>query len=150
MVAKEDRYIYTRDKEWLDNLFPDNILKNNLKIPSKVDWNERDDTYLRLVEEKYNEIVIRVPFVKVTKTIIAKELGLLNIIYKFKDKVPQTIRFLEKCQETSETYKVRKFNSLVKACEENNTIIQLGKMRKLSGISLYEYEKLKERYELII
>lgn len=149
-IAKEYRYIYTHDKEWLDNLFKDNMINNNLKVSAKIDWNERDKVYLNLVKEKYNEIIARVPFVRATKTIIAKELGLLNVIYNFKVKVPKTITFLEKYQETVEVYKIRKFNSLVKDCEESNTMIQLGKIRKLAGMSLNEYDELKEKYEFII
>ena len=95
LFPNEYRYICKYDKEWMNSVLPQNEHNDNKNKGNKVNWDERDNTYLKLVEEKCKEIYNRIPYQRVAKSIIGKELGIINMLYNSSNKIPKTIHFIK-------------------------------------------------------
>ena len=107
LMPNEIRYICKYDKEWINCILPSCEFNDNNKKSVKIDWDERDSMYLSLVEDKYKEIYNRVPYQRVTKSAIGTELGIRNMLYNHSDKIPNTILFIQKNQESVEEFRIR-------------------------------------------
>lgn len=148
LMINEIRYISKYDKAWMENIFlsTENPKLNTGKV--KVDWNERDNIYLRLVEEKCVEIYNRVPYQRVTKSAIGTELGIRNMLYNNSVKIPNTILFLQQNQETVEDFRIRRFNNIIKSFIENDIPIQLWKVLRLASINSADFMEIKDKLKL--
>ena len=148
LMTNEIRYIGKYDKGWMKNIFlsTENPKLNTCKV--KVDWNERDNIYLRLVEEKCAEIYNRVPYQRITKSAIGTELGIRNMLYNNADKIPNTILFLQQNQETVEDFRIRRFNNIIKSFIEKDIPIQLWKVLRLASINSADFMEIKDKLKL--
>jgi hypothetical protein len=72
---KEYTYLYRYDKDWFLSNLPIKV-KVNLDN-RRIDWKERDNQYLKLLKEKYKEIIDNEPIIRITKGSLAKPLGIL-------------------------------------------------------------------------
>lgn len=144
LISNEYRYMLKHDKEWLDdvlfNCYNGNC--NNSKSNAKIDWFERDNTYLELVSEKCKEIYNRIPYKRVSKTLVFSELGLLNMLYNNADKIPKTIQFIQENQESVKQFRIRKCNNIIEKFEEEDKSLQLWRIQKMAAISASEFNEI--------
>jgi predicted nucleotidyltransferase len=98
-----------------------------------------------LVDEKYKEIYDRIPYQRVTKSIIGTELGIRNILYKYPDRIPKTNIVIESNKETVEQFNIRKCNNIIKSFINDDKPIQLWKVQKIAGIDSSEFIRIKNK-----
>ena len=148
LMLNEIRYISKYDKAWMKNIFlsTENPKLNTGKV--KVDWNERDNIYFRLVEEKCVEIYNRVPYQRVTKSAIGTELGIRNMLYNNADKIPNTILFIQNNQESVEDFRIRRLNDIIQYFIETDIPIQLWKVLRLASINSADFMEIRDKLKL--
>ena len=141
---KEYMYLYRYDKEWLFNSLPMKVKVNLDK--QRISWNERDTYYLRLLKEKYDELIIKDPVVRITKGCLAKSLGILANIEKKLNQLPETKKFLEGICESTEQFQTRRCQAIIdKEMKKNIYDIRLWKIQRKAGIRSSQFIMIKLR-----
>jgi len=148
LIPNEIRYICKYDKDWLDTIWLTFENTGSDKKSVKVDWNERDRVYLGLVKEKSKEIYNRIPYKRVTKSVIGTELGIRNALYNNSDKLPNTISFIQNNQETVEKFRIRRVNNIITHFIDNDIPIQVWKVIRLAGINSKIFMEIKDRLNI--
>lgn len=127
-------YLYRNDKEWLKLNSPQKKVSAR-RGKSNVNWRERDEFYLVIIEEKIKELLTSEPPTRVTISRIGTELGIRSLLQNKLDKLPNTRALILKKIETIEEFQVRRIkyisNHLLKNDDEN---ISEWKLRKLAGL----------------
>ncbi len=148
LIPNEYRYICNKDKKWMDSVLPIYDSDCLIKKDSKINWNEKDDICLKLVDEKYKEIYDRIPYQRVTKSIIGTELGIRNLLYKYADKIPKTNMFIENNKESVEQFNIRKCKNIIESFINDDLPIQLWKVQRLAGIDTSDFYEIKDKLDL--
>mgnify|MGYP001003488674 CR=1 FL=1 len=145
LMPNEFRYIYKYDKEWLGSvlLSPEYIERDKKYV--KIDWDKRDNYYLSMVEEKCKEIYNRIPYQRVTKSVIGTELGIRNMLYNHAEKLPKTMRIIHIEQESAEQFRIRRCNNIIKTFIDNKLPVQSWKVQKLAGIDSQIFNEIKDK-----
>src|SRR5205823_6816032 len=93
-------WLLQNDRDWLNRNRPKPIKRQIVKF--SVDWKRRDSEYNALVKQAANRIrtANRRP-VRITKTAIGKDLGVVSMFQKHIDKLPLTKRTLTSVIESS-------------------------------------------------
>jgi Tn7-like transposition protein D/TniQ len=106
-LPKVYAWLLQHDTEWLKRNRP-RPAKNKRGNPS-VDWNGRDLTYTALVRQSAARIRNGPGRpVRVTRTAVARDLGVVSLFQKHLHKMPQTSRALASVVESSEEFAVRR------------------------------------------
>ncbi|MGG7162972.1 TnsD family Tn7-like transposition protein [Clostridium ihumii] len=143
MFKKEYTYLYRYDKKWLFENLPKSI-KNKIRNESKIDWKQRDDYYLSLLVDRYNELMSLDNPINITVTSLAKPLGILVNIQKKKDKLPKTNNFLEDVCESTKEFQVRRCKKIIDKLIENNNEIKLWKVQRNAAIRSNQFNDIKD------
>ena len=143
MFKKEYTYLYRYDKKWIFENLPKSI-KNKIRNESKIDWKQRDDYYLSLLVDRYNELMSLDNPTNITVTSLAKPLGILVNIQKKKDKIPKTNNFLENVCESTKEFQLRRCKKIIDKLIENNNEIKLWKVQKNAAIRSNQFNDIKD------
>ena len=100
-------WLNQHDRNWLKKNRPKLIKRQIVKF--SVDWKRRDSEYNALVKQAANRIrtANRRP-VRITKTAIGKDLGVVSMFQKHIDKLPLTKRTLTSVIESSADFSSRR------------------------------------------
>lgn len=139
---KEYLYLYRYDKKWLFDNLPSKIAVN--VDNRRINWNERDEAYLKLLKEKYNELINDKNMIRITKGSLAKPLGILSNVEKKLEYLPLTKKFFDEIYESTEAFQIRRASAIIdKLLEEGQDHICLWKVQRLAGIRSEHFRKLK-------
>lgn len=142
-LKKEYIYLYRYDREWLFNNLPKKIEKKQNKL-LRVDWKERDKKYLKLVMGKYIELNSLQKPVRITRTSLAKPLGILDNVEKKIEKLPLTKNFLDKVVESTEEFQLRRCKLIVDNLIKSNKEIKLWKIERTAAIRTMQFNNIKD------
>lgn len=139
---KEYVYLYRYDKEWLfDNLPAKVRVKQDNQ---RIDWCERDNQYLKLLKERYKELIRDESMVRITKGSLAKPLGILANIEKKLELLPLTKRFFEEVCESTEAFEIRRSKKIIDIqVNEELENIPMWKIQRMAGIRSEHFKNIK-------
>ena len=141
VCKKEYIFIYRNDKKWLYDNLP--VKTKRIDHHAFVDWNKRDSELLIIVQDKYEELMSRHEPIRVTKSSIGREVGILTSLEKNIDKLPNTEKYLNEIIETVVEFQIRRCKKIIsnKICE--NEPIRLWEIQRIAGIRSEAFEKIK-------
>lgn len=145
LIGKEYIYIYRKDKEWLFENLP-------MKIKAKadrntVDWDKRDKDLLKKVKTQYQELLIREKPVRITKSLIGKELGCLALLEKNKTHLPYTMQYLEEIVEEVSIFQLRRCKKIIDEAQRNSQKLSLWQLQKRGGLRKETFEHIRSKLE---
>lgn len=137
---KEYTYLYRYDKTWLLNNLP---IKIKRKVDNRrIDWNARDKQYLKVLKEKYKELINDNEMIRITKGSLSKPLGILSNIEKKLEYLPLTKNFFDEVCESTEEFQMRRAKTAIdKQIDAGVENIKLWEIQRIAGIRS-EYFKL--------
>ncbi len=145
LIKKEYTYLYRKDKKWLLDHLPNTIKSKGGLI--SVDWEKRDQETLKLVQQKYNELLTREKLVRITKSLVGRELGLLALLEKKCELLPYTSQYLEQISETIETFQLRRCKKIIEHQKQENKSIKLWQVQRQAGIRTRAFNSIKGELE---
>lgn len=139
---KEYIYLYRYDKEWLFNNLPAKVRVK--QDNQRIDWYERDNQYLKLLKEKYKELINDESMIRITKGSLAKPLGILANIEKKLELLPLTKRFFEEVCESTEVFEIRRAKKIIDTqTNEEVENIPMWKIQRMAGIRSEHFKNIK-------
>lgn len=142
ICKKEYIYLYRKDKEWLFNTLPQKIKKDN--HIKKIDWDKRDQEILALIKAKYKELLNKEVPIRITKSSLGKDTGVLVTLEKNIKKLPKTEKYLNKIIETVDAFQIRRCKKLIDDKLKNEESIKLWEIQRMAGIRTKDFKKIKE------
>lgn len=142
MCKKEYIYLYRNDKSWLSNNLPNKT--KSIHDNNRVNWDKRDEEYLKLMKSKYEELLIKEIPIRITKANIGKSLGILAALEKNLGKLPKTEKYLVEIFESVEEFQLRRCKKHIDSKIQDNQEIKLWQIQRLAGIRRDDFEKIKE------
>lgn len=145
-LKKQYIWLYRHDKIWLQNNLPESIPrgKRNSNELTKVDWDKRDAQYLKLLSNKRASMLNQVKPIRITKSSLGKEIGILAALEKNIDKLPRTKEYLKKITETVEEFQLRRCRQIIDNKIKEDETIKLWELQRQAGIRTKTFNKLKE------
>lgn len=139
---KEYTYLYRYDKDWLFSNLPIKV-KVNLDN-RRIDWKERDKQYLRLLKEKYKELIDNEPIIRITKGSLAKPLGILANIEKKLEQLPLTKNFFDEVCESTASFQIRRAKTVIdRQIDDDIGNIKLWEIQRIAGIRSEQFRAMK-------
>jgi hypothetical protein len=133
--------IYRNDKKWLYDKLP--IQTKKINPHALVDWNKRDNEFLFIIKNKYEELMDRDEPIRITKSIIGRELGIITALEKNIDKLPNTEKYLNEIIETVEDFQIRRCKKIIINKIYKNEPIKGWEIQRIAGIRSEAFEKIK-------
>ncbi|MCB2310432.1 hypothetical protein LGL55_04765 [Clostridium tagluense] len=141
MCKKEYIFIYRKDKKWLYEKFPIKIKRINHH--AFVDWNKRDNELLFIVKNKYEELMNSYEPKRITKSSIGRDVGILTLLEKNIDKLPNTEKYLKEIIETVEEFQIRRCKKIIRNKIDKSEPIRIWEIQRIAGIRSEAFEKMK-------
>lgn len=137
-------WLFRHDNEWLFSNSP--IRKVGVRNKSIIDWESRDEVYLKLVKEQIMQLKNSIDKPeRITIGAIGRTIKNPTILQRRIDKMPRTKEYLMKHIETVEEIQVRRIKWAVDTLSEQG-IVSRWQVVELAGLS----KKYKDQYiELI-
>lgn len=142
VLEKEYIYLYRHDSEWLFNNLPSRIEKT-IQENKKVNWKERDERYVVLLEKRYKEAINEIEIKRITKGLLGKPLGILDNLEKHLDKLPKTKRYLDEVCETTKDFQIKRCKAVIDKFIKEETHIRLWEVQKIAAIRTNQFNELK-------
>ncbi len=139
---KEYVYLYRYDKDWLFNNLPIKV-KANLDN-HRIDWNRRDNYYMKLLKEKYKELISKEPNIRITKGNLARPFGILANIEKRLEQLPLTKGFFDEVCESTEAFEIRRAKLVIdKQIDSGVKNIKMWKIQRIAAIRSEFFKNIK-------
>lgn len=148
LVEKEYMYLYRRDKKWLLEQLPNRIRARG--TTESVDWKKRDAEIMSLVQEKHKELLARDRLVRITKSLVGKELGFSALLEKKYERLLHTMQYLEQISETIEEFQVRRCKIIIDRLKQENKPIKLWQIQRQARIRTNSFNNIKVEIEKYI
>lgn len=124
-------YLYRNDKQWL---FENSPIRKRKQGKKQINWQKRDEEILIKVKEVVDEILNSdIKPIRVTRGVIARKIGKVNLIQKYLHKLPKTSEFLELNSETVKEFQERRIKWIKRNCFKNELISE-WKINRKAGI----------------
>ena len=133
---RDYEWLRNNDQEWFDTFIPP---RQNLK----TDWKKRDKDWLKLIRKTYEKMSEDPCNLKrISIYSLFNEAGLnKNQIYLHKEKLPQTMNFLNENIETMNDWRRRKIDYAIKNLLAEGKLPSMTTIQKEVGISDKEFKK---------
>ena len=148
LVEKEYTYLYRKDKKWLLEQLPNKIRTTG--TTESVDWKKRDAKIMSLVQEKHKELLSREKIVRITKSLVGKELGLSALLEKKYERLPCTMQYIEQISETIEEFQLRRCKIIIDHLKQEKKPIKLWQVQRQAGIRTNALNNIKAELEKYI
>ncbi len=141
MCKKEYTFVYRKDKEWLYEKLPIGTKRINHNI--LVDWSKRDNEFLFIVKNKYEELMDSEEPIRITKSSIGREVGILTALEKNIDKLPNTEKYLNETIETVEEFQIRRCKKIINNKMDKGEPIKIWEIQRIAGIRSEAFKKIE-------
>ncbi|MGH4138278.1 TnsD family transposase [Clostridium sp.] len=142
ICKKEYIFIYRKDKEWLYDKLP--IKTKSINHHVLVDWNKRDNEHLFIVKNKYQELIGNDEPIRITRSSIGREIGVLTSLEKNIDKLPNTEKYLNEVIETVEEFQIRRCKRIINSKIDKGELAKIWEIQRIGGIRSEAFEKIKD------
>ncbi|NFG38427.1 hypothetical protein FDB30_16390 [Clostridium botulinum] len=143
---KEYIYLYRYNKAWLFSNLP---IRVEAKVNNRrIDWNARDQQYLKLLKEKYKELINDNDMIRITKGSLSKSLGILSNIEKKLEYLPLTKNFFDEACESIEAFQIRRAKAVIDkqiAAQVEN--IRLWEIQRMAAIRSEHFKLIKVKLQ---
>lgn len=140
---KEYMYFYRYDKEWLLSNLPEKVeIKQDNR---RIDWDKRDQEYLKLLKEKYEELINSETMIRITKGSLSKPLGILSNIEKKLDNLPLTKKFFDEVCERTTDFQIRRGKFVIDKYIDRG--IKLWEVQRVAGIRSEHFKNVKNELQ---
>jgi len=143
MCKKEYIFIYRKDKKWLYDKLPIEIKRTNYQ--PLVDWNKRDSELLFILNNRYEKLMVSDEAIRITKSSIGREIGILTALEKNIEKLPQTKKYLNEAIETVEEFQIRRCKKIINNKIDKGEPIRIWEVQRIAGIRSEAFGKIKAR-----
>ncbi|WP_033827185.1 TnsD family Tn7-like transposition protein [Bacillus andreraoultii] len=136
-------FLYRNDREWLNSNSPTLVRK---QITNKrVDWYERDDEILLLVQEAFEKLKNnKEKMIRITIKSLGDSIGKRDLLEQHLDKMPKTKCFIEKVKESEEEFRKRRVRNVIKEMKGAGEEIKVWKVLKKARIKSEFYHEVHE------
>lgn len=141
LIKKEYAYLYRNDRQWLLEHLPDNIKSKGSSI--RIDWEKRDREFLELIQQKYKEILDKEEPVRITKSLIGKELGISAVLEKKFESLPYTNSFLNQITESTQDFQLRRCKAIIENQKSEGKNIRMWQIQRQAGIRTEDFNEIK-------
>ena len=142
MCKKEYIFVYRMDKKWLFENLP--RVTKRIKHHVLVDWDKRDNEILLIVKNRYEELMENAKVIRITKSSIGREIGILTTLEKNIDKLPNTCKYLNGITETVEEFQIRRCKKIIRSRIYKNESIKIWEIQRVAGIRSEAFKKIKD------
>lgn len=143
MCKKEYIFIYRKDRKWLYEKLPIKIKRINHH--AFVDCNKRDNEFLFIVKNNYEELMNSYEPKRITKSSIGRDVGILTSLEKNIDKLPNTEKYLNEILETVEEFQVRRCKKIIRNKIDKIEPIRIWEIQRIAGIRSEAFGKIKDK-----
>lgn len=142
-------WLYRNDRDWLNENSPDTVAKTT--INNRIDWNERDEEILRLVQDVvFSMLESSIKPERITISRVGKKIGKLALLEKHLDKLPKTKDYLSSVIETIDDFQIRRIKWAIKELEKEGVPIMKSRLFRKAGINERYIESINERVRGIL
>jgi hypothetical protein len=135
-------WLYRHDRQWLNENSP-KICKERQDY-KKIDWEKRDKNTLEQAKIAVKELLAsKEKPQKLTISGIGKRIGLLSLLEKHIDKIPETKAFIESVIENDAEYRKRRVIWAVHMLNASGEELKEWKILRKAGIRTEYYEEVK-------
>ncbi len=145
LIKKEYIYLYRKDKEWLFEHLPMHTRKPIER--TNVNWRERDAILLALIKQKCEELLRREKPVRITQSLIGKELGITSLLESKLYQLPKVGQYVEEVAETVQTFQLRRCKQIIDRKRVENETLELWQLQRLGGIRTAAFNNIKVELE---
>lgn len=138
-------WLYRHDKEWL--------LVNPAKtkvshVKSRVNWSERDCKILTKVKEAVKQLLDEEDHLqRITISKIGKRAGVLGLLQKHRDKMPETDCYLKMVVETVEEFQLRRVKNTISEFIKQGSVPERWMVESRAGLRKGYSERIKKTIE---
>jgi len=137
--CKENRgysWLVQHDKKWLACHLPSKKYGHGPGF--RTNWKEQDKVMSAQVRQEAERIK-SVPgkLRQASKTLIARNLGMLPVVIKRRNLIPLTLRALSETSETIEEFAVRRIRHKADSLREEGNCVSIWKLQGLAAVSKY-------------
>lgn len=140
-------YLYRHDYEWL--LSDKHKLRKKKNASYRVNWKERDEEYYVKIKELHRCLLDQQPSVRITKTMVAKRLGISATLDHKLNHLPKTKQLLLDITESVQQFQIRKCKKLIDQMIFRQESIILWKIQRVGGVKSHHFHQIRpilERY----
>lgn len=117
---------------------------------NRVDWNERDQILMQDFMQAYEELSLLEKPIRITRTRLAKKLGLDGSIDKIIDKLPCTKEYIDTVQESISDFQLRRCKWIVDKLLQSEESIKMWKIQRAAGIRKQEFSEIVAKVEAYV
>lgn len=142
-------WLYRNDRDWLNENSPGAVAKPT--INNRIDWNERDEEILRLVQERVISMLeSSLKPERITISRVGKKIGKSALLEKHLDKLPKTKDYLYSVVETMDGFQIRRIKWAIGELEKEGVPIMKSILFRKAGINERYIELIIERVRGIL
>ncbi|KZL93249.1 TnsD family Tn7-like transposition protein [Clostridium magnum] len=148
LVKKQYMWLYRHDKKWLDeNLNTKKLCDKSEKNVLRVDWNNRDEKLLDMLQSEYKILIQLSKRPRITKSLIGRRINYLSLLEKHLDKLPKTKRYLNKILESVEEFQRYRIIEVLNGITPDKEEIVIWKVLRKAGLRGSFKDKVKKIIE---
>lgn len=141
-------WLYRNDKQWIDDHSP--TKKKVTYVNNRVDWNERDRTIRKEVEQAVYTLLNKEKPKRLTVSSIGRELNQLALIEKKIDKLPLTKSCLEDVTESIDEFQIRRIHWAVEELEKENEEVKEWMIMRKAGLKPTISDEVRNEIEQVV
>lgn len=145
---KQYIFLYRHDKQWLLENLPCNKMKQLSN--KKVDWTKRDKEYVEDIKNLCKQLLKQDKMVRITVSVIGKQLGILANLERHLNKMPNTKELLEEISESLEQFQIRRCCKVIDHMLSEDKSILLWKVQRIASVKTHHFYRIKPQLESYI
>lgn len=138
---KQYMFLYRHEKQWLMENLPRNQQKQ--QSTKTVDWIKRDKAYVREIKQLYKQLLKKEKPVRITVSVIGKQLGILANLERHLEKLPCTAELLTEITETVQQFQIRRCCKVIDQMLLENEPVQLWKVQRIAAVKSHHFNIIK-------
>lgn len=154
-MSKQRRFLFEKDREWFEANMPAPIPPKGTitALEARVNWENRDDELLNLIKKAQLDILNEDKPTRISSMLIAKKTGrkkiVLNLLSKYKDKLPMSSNYLSAIIETSEEFYLRKIDYICRELYQEKGFLKRHEILHKASLtrSYKQTPKIRERIQ---
>ncbi|GAV10823.1 TnsD family Tn7-like transposition protein [Paenibacillus sp. NAIST15-1] len=154
--VSQEKVFFNKDKEII-NTEPDRSSpagsdkKNRINSQKtyRVNWNLRDEEYFERITELYNYLLQHHHSIRISKSILARNLGKSTMLNLKLDNLPRTKQLLAEITESVQQFQIRRCKRIIDQMILQQEPVLLWKIQRIGGIKTHHFHQIKpllERY----
>ncbi|QQZ09609.1 TnsD family Tn7-like transposition protein [Heyndrickxia vini] len=137
--------LYRRDKEWLNLNSPNQkVLKKTIE---RIDWEKRDKEILGKIYDIISDLKSRSKPIRLTLGSIGKELNILALLEKNKQKMPLTEEYIGNNLESVKDFQIRRIHWAIGQLQKHNVDPVKWKVGRIAGLNAKFYKIMENQIE---